>query len=144
MMNDPVTKASSIALKSSTVYNNAATDTPTTSESTPDATKRSSMPMNTRRAHARAYREEPVQYAIYNAKKFHDATMYNESTGGMYFETEMRIAPGTDICIKIPHPEATGWTNNSCTARVRWCRQLNHKAGQCFGIGVQYHNNITQ
>ncbi|MDY6823623.1 MAG: PilZ domain-containing protein [Thermodesulfobacteriota bacterium] len=108
--------------------------------------KRYRMPRNTRRAHARAYREEPVQYSIYNSKKFHDAVMYNESTGGMYFETVMRIAPGTDICIKLPQPvaEKTGWNGNACTARVRWCQQLNHVADNRFGIGVQYHKTTTQ
>lgn len=152
-MKNQMTQTHSMAGKLSAPSGNADASAPTTGvpreitlESTLESTKRNRMPMTTRRAHARAYREEPVQYSIYNSKKFHDATMYNESTGGMYFETEMRIAPGTDICIRIHRAasHATGWANNACTARVRWCRQLTHTAGRRFGIGVQYHKSITQ
>jgi hypothetical protein len=67
--------------------------------------------------------------------------MYNSSLGGMYFESEGALQPGSDIRIKMvthsseyPGSEAL----ETCRARVKWCQKRNKSGISCYGIGIKY------
>ncbi len=92
-----------------------------------------------RRVYARKYYEAPISYAKFNAKGFYEATMYNISEGGMYFETEDALMIGAPVYIRMINfsPEAyTPGSHKAFVAQVRWCRKIPETS--VFGAGVQY------
>lgn len=102
------------------------------------------MPLYTRRAHARVYRKAYIRYTLYGSQHVQEAVMYNESCGGMYFETESRLSPGTKISISYDQrmseddePQADFFT-----AEVKWCIPINHRHGKRFGVGIQYNRPV--
>ncbi len=103
-------------------------------------------PLYTRRAQARIYRKNRIRFAEYNSEQFHNALMLNESAGGMYFETDIRLVPGVRIHINIlPSPFIGIWSpDNLYTAEVRWCRPINADRQQRFGVGVRFCPPTTQ
>ncbi len=122
-------------------------------KSKPGVTKLSAIPLNiyrrplyTRRSQARIYRKSRIRFAEYNSSHFHDALMLNESSGGMYFETDIQLPPGTLIHINIiPPPYMRTWSpDNMYTAEVRWCRPINPDRFRRFGVGVLFSRTVTQ
>ncbi len=58
----------------------------------------------TKRAFGRYSKETPIEYAEYDTDRFSNAKMYNNGNGGMYFESNEALDPGTDILIKLVDP----------------------------------------
>jgi len=54
-----------------------------------------------KRSYSRNSYEVPIMYANYDTENYYNAKMYNSGLGGMYFESERALQPGSDICIKI-------------------------------------------
>jgi hypothetical protein len=104
----------------------------------PSATYR--RPLYTRRCQARIYRKCGIRFAEYNSGQFHEAVMLNESTNGMYFETDFQLSPGSLIHVNIiPPPYMGTWSpDNMYTAEIRWCRPLKPDSSQRFGVGVRF------
>ncbi len=109
------------------------------------------LPIYMRRKHARLYKKAPITFALLKTTETRNATMYNESIGGMYFETDVRLMPGTIIRIQLITPISpllpteTNLSDSFYTAEVRWCREIKknlpHKR---FGVGVHYHKALLQ
>ncbi len=97
-------------------------------------------PLHTRRCQCRIYRKNSIRFAEHNSGQFHDGVMYNESTNGMYFETDIQLSPGSLIHINvIPPPYPGTWSpDNMYTAEIRWCRPTKTESNQRFGIGVRF------
>lgn len=97
-----------------------------------------------RRAHARLYRETPIQFCLPHNPKAHRGIMRNESIGGMCFKTSRKLDPGTTIRIKIiePSPDLPDTFYN---AEVKWCRQNQGQRPESFrfGVGIKYHRKNT-
>jgi len=66
------------------------------------------------------------------------AQMNNFSNGGMYFETETAIKPGTRVIIKFNEPLFPR-AKKTYTSIVKWCRELTEEDSLfTYGIGVMY------
>jgi hypothetical protein len=94
-----------------------------------------------KRVYSRNADEAPIMYTNFDTENYYHAIMYNSSPGGVYFESEGALQPGSDICIKMvthssvePGPEAC----KACRARVKWCEKRNKSGISCYGIGIQY------
>jgi len=99
------------------------------------------------RAFARNHYEACITYSIYGLKEeFIEAKMYNSSEGGMYFESDHDLHPGSEICIKITDyssndhcPEA----RDGYRGEVMWCRKIFKEDGtSCYGVGVRFIVNV--
>ncbi|MDM8550988.1 PilZ domain-containing protein [Desulfobacterales bacterium HSG2] len=97
------------------------------------------MTTHERRVHLRSYYEAPIMYAKFNMKGYHEATMYNISEGGMYFESNYALPAGSPVYIKTINFSADDYmpgAYRAYVAQVRWCRKNTNASG--FGTGVQY------
>ena len=65
--------------------------------------------------------------------------MQNLSKGGMYFETEIAIKPGTRITIKFDKPIFRS-ASMIYASIVRWCKGLTDDRGiiNTYGFGVKF------
>jgi hypothetical protein len=89
---------------------------------------------------SRRYRQEAI--AIVEVPKSGHiiyAQMQNLSNGGMYFETEISIKPGTRITIKFDKP-IFHTASKIYTSSVRWCKGLTDDRGiiNTYGFGVKF------
>ena len=94
-----------------------------------------------KRSYSRNSYEVPIMYANYDTENYYNAKMYNSGLGGMYFESERALQPGSDICIKMAthsfgesEPEAY----KAYRAKVRWCKKMDKEDTSRYGIGIQY------
>lgn len=94
-----------------------------------------------KRAYSRNAYEAPIMYANYDTENYYHAKMCNSGLGGMYFESERALQPGSDICIKMENhssdesgPEAF----KAYRAKVKWCKKIDKSETSCYGIGIQY------
>ncbi|MFP4445715.1 MAG: PilZ domain-containing protein [Desulfosudaceae bacterium] len=136
------------------IINNAIPDTPLADEDKrPDQTEQNTlssssrtMPLCTRRSHPRIYRKAHIRYSRQHSRHFHEAVMYNESGGGMYFETRTRLTPGTRIYIAFDEQLSLQLDPDKredfFPAKVKWCIPVNHSTGVRYGVGVQYYRPI--
>jgi hypothetical protein len=94
-----------------------------------------------KRAYSRGTYEAPIMYANYDTENYYHAKMYNSGLGGMYFESERAIKPGSEICIKMvnyPSVESGPESFKAYRARVKWCKKTRKTGSSCYGIGIQY------
>ncbi len=80
-----------------------------------------------KRCHPRNYYKAPIIYAREHSSTCSDATMYNFSAGGMYFESDYAIRSGSYIYIRMinfsPDVYVPG-AYKAYVAQVRWCRKI--------------------
>jgi hypothetical protein len=67
------------------------------------------------------------------------ATMHNYGRSGFYFESDLRLDPGTRLFIGIPaSPYSDDGQSHECFhVQVLW-RKKNHRAGRIYGYGVEF------
>ena len=96
------------------------------------------LPDFTRRSYARVYRRAEIVFSAGRGEPFIKGMMYNQSAGGMYFETTRYLAPGTELRLKIRQtdPAARDMPEEVHRVRVAWSRRLADAPRRCFGIGV--------
>lgn len=95
----------------------------------------------TNRAFERNSVEASIQYSFFrNPEKRRDAKMFNAGEGGLYFESNQKIPPGTDIIIEVPKKEE----NRTVAYRgeVRWCQKKTNGKGFIYGVGVRFLRNV--
>jgi hypothetical protein len=94
-----------------------------------------------KRAYSRDAYEAPIMYANDDTENYYHGKMYNSGLGGMYFESERAIQPGSKICIKmVNYPSNVSGPESFKTyrARVKWCKKTRKTGISCYGIGIQY------
>ena len=81
--------------------------------------------------------EIPIVFNNCNARKCNEARIYNNSSSGIYFESNIPIRPGTEIYIKNNSTNFSG--SDLCHVEVVWCEEI-HDAVVFyrFGIGARY------
>lgn len=89
---------------------------------------------------SRRYKQEAIAIVeVPNSGYVIYAQMQNLSKGGMYFETEVAIKPGTRITVKFDRPifHTASKIYNSI---VRWCKGLTDDRGiiSTYGFGVKF------
>lgn len=87
---------------------------------------------------SRIENEIPIIFSNCNAEKYNEARIYNSSGGGIYFESDFPIRPGTEIYVKNNN-STTSSGSDLCRAEVIWCEEI-HDAVVFyrFGIGARY------
>jgi len=94
-----------------------------------------------KRCDPRNYYKAPIIYARENSSSYSDATMYNFSEGGMYFESDYAIRSGSYIYIRMinfsPDVYVPG-AYKAYVAQVRWCRKISDGGRPLYGSGVKY------
>jgi len=82
--------------------------------------------------------ESPIVFSKSNAEKYNEARIYNSSSSGIYFESDIPIRPGTEIYVK--NNNSTSFSGSDlCHLEVVWCEEI-HDAVVFyrFGIGARY------
>ena len=80
----------------------------------------------------------PIVISNCNLEKYNEARMYNSSSSGIYFESNLSIRPGTEIYVK--NKNSTRFSGyDLCHVEVVWCEEI-HDAVVFyrFGIGARY------
>ena len=66
------------------------------------------------------------------------AQLYNFSSGGMYFESDVAFQPGAKLTIMLDKPIFRAAPKNY-HAKVLWCKKITDvKSQYSYGIGVRY------
>jgi hypothetical protein len=67
------------------------------------------------------------------------AQMFNFSSGGLYFESDVAFKPGTKIQIQFKQPPFQLGPKFLSSA-VSWCQELNdHDSDYTYGVGVKFN-----
>lgn len=66
----------------------------------------------------------PVQFARQNDPIYHDATLFNVSQGGMYFESRQKFSQGEVVYLTATADAPAHYAGHAYAARVKWCKQL--------------------
>ncbi len=86
-----------------------------------------------------------IKFAQFNSDKYVNAVMHNNGDGGMYFESNDSVDPGSDIFIKIIdfNPgDHTPEARNGYRAEVMWCRKVFKEGVSVYGVGVKFMVNM--
>ena len=108
-----------------------------------------------KRSYSREHNEAPIliltkgDYASHMKNRYYyiSAQMRNCGKGGIYFESDCTIQPGSNISIKMDEHSS----DDDCSgvyrvhyARVVWCKEIDRVEGKCYGIGVQIFDTVVQ
>ncbi len=82
--------------------------------------------------------EIPIVFNNCNAKKVNEARIYNSSSSGIYFESDIPIHPGTEIYIKNIYSTRLA-SLDFCHVKIVRCEEI-HDAVVLyrFGMGARY------
>ena len=89
--------------------------------------------------------EAPIIYAYHNSDEFYHETMCNLRKGGMGFESDAAIKPGSDIYVMMEEfaPDTIGAEiYEGYLAEVRWCQELADIDPILYRIGVKYYRTL--
>jgi hypothetical protein len=89
--------------------------------------------------------EAPIIYAYHNSDEFYHAKMCNFCKGGMCFEADAAIKPGSDIYVMMDEfaPDTIGAEiYEGYLAEVRWCQELADLDPILYRIGVKYYKTL--
>ena len=80
----------------------------------------------------------PIVISDCNFEQYKEARIYNSSSSGIYFESDIPIRPGTEICVKNNNSTRL-FGSGICHVKVIWCEEI-HDASvfKRFGIGARY------
>ncbi|QTA88737.1 PilZ domain-containing protein [Desulfonema magnum] len=97
------------------------------------------------RAFPRDHYEARITYAVYGTEKFIDAKMYNTSEGGMYFESDHNLPPGSELFIKLPDYSCDihgSDIRDGYRGEVMWCRKIFKGDISCYAVGIRFIVNV--
>jgi hypothetical protein len=96
------------------------------------------MSKHDKRASKRLTYDAPVTIENCDTGEYFYGRMYNYSLGGMYFETDYPLQPGTEIRVAI-RKSANGPGFEHFRAKVRWCEEISEAVVLYdYAVGVQY------
>ena len=79
-----------------------------------------------------------VMLAGEHSDYFSYAQMFNISSGGLYFESDVDFKQGTKIQIQFERPPIKSGSK-TLSSVVRWCRELtDYNSDYNYGIGVKF------
>ncbi|MDJ0803639.1 MAG: hypothetical protein QNI97_12265 [Desulfobacterales bacterium] len=95
---------------------------------------------------SRRFRESAIiRFSHFNRNHFHSARILNYGDQGMCFQSDVSLAPGAVVCIRLkstPRHEAReshGRGLRSLTlAETKWCQKVADEAQHHYRIGVKY------
>ncbi len=70
--------------------------------------------------------------------------MYNYSSGGIYFESDVAFHPGTQVQIDIENP-SDGLISGPLPGKVKWCAEIAAAVVLYdYGIGVEFDRSMNR
>lgn len=100
--------------------------------------------LHTRRTYPRGYRQAHIRYAVADTPDFYNAVLINESTGGLCFEADTRLTPGTMIRVQLGPLSRAGHEMVIYLAEVRWCRRAKVMQSKPFTVGARFLTALVQ
>jgi len=95
-----------------------------------------------KREYERSDLDIPIVYAFQDSDQFYPARVCNYCKGGMCFETDDEVEPGSDIYIMMENflPDSIDAEfYDGYLAEVLWCRKHSLATAEQFRIGVKYY-----
>lgn len=95
----------------------------------------------TRRAFSRNRYRAPIIVSDSATDNAYPAEMQNSSVGGMYFESDIALQPGTGVNIQLLDQSPDPYWPEACNnylAEVRWCRKIPGRDTPLYGIGARF------
>ena len=77
------------------------------------------------------------------------AIMHNCGIGGLYFEADYAVQPGTSVSITVlprfpSRPGKTDGPHKVHRGKVRWCKFVGSSREAVYGIGVEIYETVMQ
>ena len=70
--------------------------------------------------------------------------MYNYSSGGIYFESDVAFQPGTRVCIDIENPH-DGLSSGNFLGQIKWCSEIAAAVVLYdYGMGVEFDRSMDR
>lgn len=108
------------------------------------------MTTTTQRINVRTTHQVPIQYALLDSDQFHPTQTCDFSAGGMCYETNEPLKPGTAVCIVMENysPNISGPEGfRSYVATIRWTNLLSKNGTERYAAGARFitrsHDLIT-
>ena len=102
------------------------------------------------RTYERTPHNTAIHYALLDSNQFKPTRTYDFSSGGLCYETDEPLEPGTDVCIVMENydPHLSGPESfRSYVASIRWTHQLPRNGAQRYAAGARLitcsHDLIT-
>jgi len=101
-----------------------------------------------KRANQRCRHEAIVTCAYFNSDRFYRAKTTNHSRGGIYFESDFPLKPGSDIFVRVEKYTHNASVSKACCcggirrialAEVKWCEEQPDNSDYDYRIGLKYH-----
>ena len=94
----------------------------------------------------RHFLEARLVCGYFNTNQYYHAKMLNYCDGGLYFESDFRFKPGSDLYIRIEEhlkrttdsPLHKGYRSVTI-GEVKWCEEIPSKDPYKYGIGIRYY-----
>ena len=85
-----------------------------------------------RRLHERYGHDAEIVYTEVGKNIYSNAKLCNSSRGGMCFNANYSLDPGTDVCVKMNRFQAI------FTATVVRCTEMDNEGKRQYGVGIQF------
>jgi PilZ domain len=102
-----------------------------------------------KRACERHYCAADIAFSYFNKTHSYHAEILNVGLNGMCFKSNLRLQPGSTVCIRLTKPQRNGSCSGLCEglrsvtlAEVKWCSELPRANALPYGVGVKYFNPV--
>lgn len=86
-----------------------------------------------------------ISFSYFNKESYFDSQTLNYGSGGLCFQSNFFLKPGTTVFIRIKKPKPNGFGNgvseaprSATLAEVKWCRETYDMAVPAYSVGVRY------
>ncbi len=101
-------------------------------------TPKGHMSPDDRRASKRFVYEAAIIIEKCDSRTYTHGRMYNYSSGGMYFESDVAFEPGTQVQIDVENP-GDGLHSGNLLGEVKWCEEIAAAVVLYdYGMGVEF------
>ena len=108
------------------------------------STPKGHMSPDDRRASKRFAYEAATIIEKCDSRTYTHGRMYNYSSGGMYFESDVAFEPGTQVQIDVENP-GDGLHSGNLLGEVKWCEEIAAAVVLYdFGIGVEFDRSMDR
>ena len=79
-----------------------------------------------------------------DSRTYTHGRMYNYSSGGIYFESDVAFQPGTQVRIDIENP-SKGLNSGHLLGKVKWCQEIAAAVVLYdYGIGIEFDRSMNR
>jgi hypothetical protein len=79
-----------------------------------------------------------------DSRTYTHGRMYNYSSGGIYFESDVAFQPDTQVRVDIEKP-STGLNSGHLLGKVKWCKEIAAAVVLYdYGIGIEFDRSMNR